>query len=261
MSSKTNVDGLEFDDEFDPLAEEEELFLDSEMIDDDNPNDIEEMPIIPNMPEGIVEKGVFLASNYDDPRDAMRALFEKNPGRRPVYLSIIDMCKNGKPASQIAHDVDEIQKDNYSVYSPMTLCRALERAGALTVDIPESAEEAQGEDGVEYLEIKEEIDPIWTSTPEGLDILAQEQEGRAIRELLEKDGVYLEIYKRVLEFCNEKPRTKKEIDNIVDHDPLVQKPRRYSNHFIELLERTDALVWKNETWTITEIGKQTLRTL
>jgi len=257
----TRVEGFEFDNEFDPLEEEQEAFLDPEMIDDDNPDDIEEMPVIPNMPEGVVRKGVFDANNYDDARDALRALFEKNPGRKPTFLSIIEMCENGKPASEISREVDELQEHNYSVYAPMTLCRALERAGALVVDIPESAEEAETNDGVEYLEITEEVDPIWTATQEGLDVLKEEREGKGVKELFEADGTYLAIYKRVLEFCDEEPRTKKEIDLIVDHDPLVQSPRRYSNHFIELLEAAHALEWKNNKWTITELGKKTLATM
>lgn len=260
MSRTDLLNGLELDEEFDPLQENDDLdLLEDDFADDDDA--IEEMPLIPNMPEGVVKSGAFDAANYDDPREAIRTLFEKNPGRRPVFLSIIEMAKEGIATTELSKRVDEIQADNQSVYAPTTLCRALERAGALTVDIPVTADEVQTDDGVEYLEIKDEVNPLWTATQAGVDVLDEEREGRAIKELFEVDGKYLSIYKRVLEFCAEEPRTKKEIDGIVDHDPMVQEPRRYSNHFIELLEKADALIWKDSKWTITELGKQTLATL
>lgn len=251
----------EFDliDEFDPLAKEEDS-LDSERESDDEFEGLVDVPLMPNMPEGVVRKGVYDASSYDDPAKALTLLFEKNPGRRPIYLGIIAMCEEGKPSSEVTQEVERLQADNQSVYSPMTLCRALEKAGALVVEVPDSAV-TQEDDEAEYLEITEQVDPVWISTEVGLEVLTKEREGYAVKELLDFDKKYTEIYERVLAFINEAPRTKSEINAIVDHDPLVQSPRRYSNHFIEHLERTDALIWKNNTWNITELGKKTLNEL
>lgn len=248
-------DGFDLD-EFDPLAEEEGAIVSTE-DDDDGFGGLVDVPLVPNMPDDLVRKGVYDASSYDDPSGALRILFEKNPGRRPIYLQIIEMCEDGKPSREITQEVDRLQADNQSVYAPMTLCRTLERAGALSVEIPDSAV-AQEAEGAEYLEITDHVDPVWTATEVGLEILAKEREGYAVKELLDFDKKYSEIYERVLAFINEAPRTKSEIDQIVDNDPLVQSPRRYSNHFIEHLERTDALIWKNNTWNITELGKKTL---
>lgn len=256
MTDDLLMNELDFMDEFDPLAEEE-TSIRADEIDDDDINDIVDIPLIPNMPEGVVRKGIFDASNYDDPRFALKELFEKNPGRRPIYLAIIEMCEGGKASSEITEAVDEIQSNNKSVYAPITLCRTLERAGALTVDEPGTSPD-EIEADAEFLEITSQVDPIWTATEAGLDVLHAEREGTALKELLEIDGKYLEIYERVLAFCDEAPRTKKEIDAIVDHDPLVQSPRRFSNHFIELLEKADALIWKDNTWNITDLGKKTL---
>lgn len=245
--------------EFDPLAEEE-LSVDQDVIDDDNINDIVEMPLIPNMPEGTLKQGIFDAQTYEDPRDAITTLFEKNPGRCPVFLEIIALCENGKASSEIVSVVDEIQSHNKSVYAPLTLCRALEQAGALVIEVPESALTEQDAEG-EYLVIQDRVDPIWTSTQAGLDILHHWRGGGPLQELLEADHRYLSIYKKVLAFCTEAPRTKKEIDHLVDHDPLVQNPRRFSNHFIELLEKADALIWKDNAWHTTDLGRKTLESL
>lgn len=260
MDKNSYISDFELDDEFDPLADEEEKLRPENEIDDEDMSDIVDIPLIPNMPEGVVRKGVYDKDSYDDPREALLSLFEKNPGRRPIYLQIIEMCEGGKASSEIVKAVDALQADNYSVYAPITLCRTLEKAGALSVDEPQTAI-VQEDDDAEYLEITEQVDPVWTSTELGLEVLRDEREGRAIKELLEHDRVYISIYERVLAFVDEAPRTKKEIDDIVDHDPLVQKPRRFSNHFIELLEKTDGLIWKNNTWNITELGKQTLEEL
>lgn len=240
-------------DEFDPLAEEEAT-IEVDTFDEDLA-ELVDVPVMPNMPEGVLKTGIFDASNYDDPREAISNLFEKNPGRRPIFLQIIEMCEAGKPSSEIVTEVDALQAHNQSVYAPITLCRALERAGALTVVEP--ADEPIDEDA-EFLEITEQADPIWTATEAGLDVLRHEREGGGVKNLLEIDAKYLTIYHRVLAFCKEAPRMKSEIDAIVDFDPLVQEPRRFSNHFIELLERHDALVWKDNMWNITELGKKTL---
>ena len=40
----------------------------------------------------------------------------------------------------MAEHVEAAQASNRSVYAPMTLCRMLERAGALTLEMPEAAE-------------------------------------------------------------------------------------------------------------------------
>ena len=100
----------------------------------------------------------------------------------------------------------------------------------------------------------------WTSTDDGLTVLAAHREGSALEELLASDteSVYLPVYERVLAFCAQEPRTKPQIDAIVDDDPLVQKPRRYSNHFIELLENREALSWHDGGWNATDLGRRYL---
>ncbi|MFR1640030.1 MAG: hypothetical protein ACLSVD_13250, partial [Eggerthellaceae bacterium] len=97
--------------------------------------------------------------------EALQALIVRNPNRRPVLLNIIGLCEGGCPSSVISERVDEWQRDNWSVYAPMTLCRMLERAGALTLEMPDVSEEHESaEEGVAYLEIRETVDPVWRAT-------------------------------------------------------------------------------------------------
>lgn len=260
MSKQTMEDVLDFEEEFDPLAVDD-LEIDQEDMDDDNPLDTVDYPTMRNMPESMHRAGVYTPETQGSVRQAIMELFDHNPGRRPVLMHIVKMCgKEGASASAVAASVDELQKDNRSVYAPMTLCRMLERAGALTLEMPETHEEVEDvEEGVEYLEIKGRIDPIWHATEEGLAVCEELSQGAVFRDIvLDRDSKYLEVYRAVMEALAEKPRSKGEVDELVDTFDIVKKPRRFGGHFIDILERADAIEWKNRAWTITDLGRELL---
>ena len=255
MATQADLDAVVEDaDEFDPLAEDFSVEPDAE------DEGIVDLPIVPEMPESVRENSVFDKSRFATPELAIEELLRRNPGRKPVFLKIVEACCGGKTTSEVAEVVASEQADNRSVYTPLSLCAILERAGALTSEVPETADEVHEADGVEYLEIKEAPDATWTSTDAGLTVLARHREGGALRELLssETEAPYVSVYERVLSMCAEKPRKKPELDAAVDDDPLVQKPRRYSNHFIELLESREALEWRDGGWCATELGRRYL---
>ena len=249
-------DAFSFDfddeDEFDPLA-------DDVVADDDE--EILDVPQVTEMPEEGRKPSVFAKERFATPHDAIEELFKRNPGRKPVFLSIIEFCTEPRTTTEVGELVASAQEHNRSVYSPMTLCSILERSGALTSEVPETADEVVEDNGVEYLEIKEAPDAVWTSTDAALEVLASHREGSALRTLLKvEEPQYRTIYERLLRFCAEEPRKKPAIDAIIDDDPLVQNPRRYSNHFIELLESREAMEWRNG-WALTEIGERYLQEL
>ena len=215
----------------------------------------------------LLEFGGRLWSLYD--KKAGRELLHRNPGRKPVFLQIIEFCCDEHTSEEVAQLVEQAQAENRSVYTPQSLCSILERAGALVsrTEGPQASEEQgalsadEGADGqVEAGDAAAHPTTYWTSTDEGLTVLAAHREGSALEELLASDteSVYLPVYERVLAFCAQEPRTKPQIDAIVDDDPLVQKPRRYSNHFIELLENREALSWHDGGWNATELGRRYL---
>lgn len=99
-----------------------------------------------------------------------------------MLLNIIGLCEGGCASSIISERVDEWQRDNWSVYAPMTLCRMLERAGALVLEMPEVTDEHESvEEGVSYLEIRETVDPVWRSTPEALALREEYLAGKSFR--------------------------------------------------------------------------------
>lgn len=253
-------DLLDFDEEFDPLAVDD-LSIDQEGMDDDNPLDTVDYPTMRNMPDEMRREGMYTPGRQGSAQDAIKSLIDHNPGRRPVLLAIMQMCAGeGMPASAVTEEVNKLQSDNLSVYAPMTLCRMLERAGGLVLEMPETHEvEEDVEEGVEYLEIKEHIDPIWHTTEDGQAVCEEFSHAPVFHDIvLDRDSKYLEVYRAVMLALDERPRTKQEIDNLVDAFEVVKKPRRFGGHFVDMLERADAIEWKDRAWQLTGMGRELL---
>lgn len=266
--AQENLDEFFLDEDegvFDPLADDFEPAQDGVDPDEDG---IVDLPVMAEMPEEVKVKSVFDKNRFASAQDAIEELLHRNPGRKPVFLQIIEFCCDEHTSEEVAQLVEQAQAENRSVYTPQSLCTILERAGALVSRTEEPEEQGEGD-----LAVEQDCDgeaeahmpaahptTYWTSTDEGLTVLAAHREGSALEELLASDteSVYLPVYERVLAFCAQEPRTKPQIDAIVDDDPLVQKPRRYSNHFIELLENREALSWHDGGWNATDLGRRYL---
>ena len=247
------------DDEFDPLAVDDGL-IDQEEMDDDNPLDTVDFPTMRNMPEGMRREGVYTLERMGGAEAAVRSLLDHNPARRPVLLAILGWCEDGCATSELTRRVDEAQEHNRSVYAPTTLCRMLEWAGALELEMPETSDAREdAAEGVEYLEIRERVDPVWRSTPEGLAVRESLTQGTAFRDIvLGRDVRYASVYRAVMEAVERAPRSKAYIDALVDAFPEVQSPRRFGGHFVDMLERTDALEWRDRAWRLTDLGRSLL---
>ncbi|MEF2651868.1 hypothetical protein [Slackia piriformis] len=260
MSSFSVDDAFDPFEEFDPLAADDEK-IDQQDMDDDNPLDTVDFPTVRNMPESMQSNGVYTPERQGGAQEALLALMDRNPARRPVMLAMLDYCAEGAHASALSEYVDGLQQNNRSVYAPMTLARMLERAGGLVLDMPETTEQHEDvEENVEYLEIKEHVDPVWTTTEAGKNVFAELSQGAAFRDLvLDRDSKYLDVYRAVMQALHEKPCGKNEIDELVDSFPIVAEPRRFGGHFIDILERVDAIAWKDGAWTLSGLGEKMLR--
>ncbi|MCC6108837.1 MAG: hypothetical protein LIV29_02195 [Denitrobacterium sp.] len=243
------------DDDFDPLAVDDSV-IDQEDMDDDNPYDTVDYPTMREMPEHMQRAAVFTPATQGSAEAAIRKMFDYNPQRRPVLTAIVELCRDGAPTSAVVAKVDELQKDNYSVYAPVTLCRMLERAGALTLEEPALAQVHEDvAEGVEYLTIDEAPDPVWTATAAGLAVCADYADGATFKRLvLGADAAYSAVYAAVLDLLATGPKTKDDIADVVDSFPIVKNPRRFGGHFIDVLERADAIAWHDHAWCITDLG-------
>ena len=123
-AGEDTLDLLAFDDEFDPLAVDDSI-IDQEWMDDENPYDTIDYPTMRNMPETVHHDPVYSPERQGSARAALQALIVRNPNRRPVLLNIIGLAEGGCASSVISEHVEEWQRDNWSVYAPMTLCRML----------------------------------------------------------------------------------------------------------------------------------------
>ena len=72
------------------------------------------------------------------------------------------------------------------------------------------------------------------------------------------DSRYVKVYRAVMRAVDERPCTKPEIEDLVDTFDEVKSPRRFGGHFIDMLERTDALEWSEHAWRLTDLGRAML---
>lgn len=262
-AGEDTLDLLAFDDEFDPLAVDDSI-IDQEWMDDENPYDTIDYPTMRNMPETVHHDPVYSPERQGSARAALQALIVRNPNRRPVLLNIIGLAEGGCASSVISEHVEEWQRDNWSVYAPMTLCRMLERAGALILEMPETADEQESaEEGVSYLEIRETVDPVWHATAEALQLRAEYMSGAQFRAIvLESDeSRYAEVYERVMDALAEAPRKLAAIEELTDTMDITKSPRRFGQHFVDILEATDCILWGAGAWNLTGLGRAMLAEL
>lgn len=262
-AGEDTLDLLAFDDEFDPLAVDDSV-IDQEWMDDENPYDTIDYPTMRNMPETVHHDPVYSPERQGSARAALQALIVRNPNRRPVLLNIIGLCEGGCASSIISERVEKWQRDNWSVYAPMTLCRMLERAGALTLEMPETAEEQENaEEGVSYLEIKETVDPIWHATADALELRAEYMSGAQFRAIVldSDESRYAEVYERVMDALAEAPRQLAAIEELTDTMDITKSPRRFGQHFVDILEATDCILWGEGAWNLTDLGRAMLAEL
>ena len=108
---------------------------------------------------------------------------------------------------------------------------------------------------LEFLEVADERPGLWVATPEGLEVVDEQDDTGEIRKLLAAEPQYLDIYHQILDFCCEEGgRSAKEIDRLVNDSPLLEEPRRYSGYFVGRLERKGALEWRGG-WCTTQVGR------
>lgn len=250
-------------------------------------DDGEEQPAAPATQDGVEEAAAGegqgdqaqaqTVPQGDSAREALRALLDDMNGQRAILLQILGLCRDQMPVSEVVAAVSELQAHNESVFAPVTLCELLERAGGLVrvdrdgAELPVAQGEGAGDDGdgtASYADsdsddevVFEEVEPAeeayWVTTPEGCDVLAEDDPAARLEELFEQDAYYLPVYREILELLADGPRTKREIDVIAKESPLTQEPRRLGGYFVDRLERVGAIEWV-DPWGITELGRTAL---
>ena len=161
-------------------------------------------------------------------------------------------------------EVDRLQADNFSVYSPASLANLLERAGALARVTADGEPYPEGDpepvlvevDGVSYYEAGEAPEVCWLATEDGAAYAEADKPLDRLTDLLSEDAKYATIYERILGLtAQESGASMPTINEAVDNDELLKSPRLYAPHFIDKLEKCDAVEWRDKSWRITEVGR------
>ena len=247
-------DELDRDDEFNPL--EDSL---SDYEDDD-----EVFDILATTAKPPTESAVEIQPKADIRTDAEKIadLFKAMAPRRKVLMGILAFCTEKQLVPAVEAEVDELQKNNFSVYTAANYCTLLEQAGAIRRISEDGTDYANvtvepvvvEEDGVEYLKPGTPPESFWVTTEEGCKYLEADKPAQRLRELFENEPIYHPIYKHILLLCSDEAgKTTRELGEAVDDDPILQDPRLYVQRFIDRLEKCDALIWE-KTWKTTDIG-------
>lgn len=102
----------------------------------------------------------------------------------------------------------------------------------------------------------EEAEPVvlWTTSEAGERIVEEMSPDNRIAELCRAKPRYAEAFGRVIAFCNEKPRTRVELEKYFEGDAILENPQIMPSFFADKLEHAGALVWNGKGWCPTEGG-------
>jgi hypothetical protein len=257
---------------YDPLAE------DAGFVEDDDEEEVAFVGLVerPSETDEVAEKEPVLT-----PEERVRHLLDSIPAQRKVMLSIIDFCRS--PRSPVAVDelTAELQRLSPSIYTAVLLRQHLQNAGALEYLEPDKPKDEVGageadmdgtqmvsgdeaafpaEEGGEippiaYLEVTRRPEGTWISTTVALSVYDSVNPLADLKRAIEEEPEYKEIFVRILRYCDAETRTKRQIDALVDNDPLlVGPPRIYGGHFVGLLDECGGLTWC-PNWGTSEVGR------
>lgn len=191
-------------------------------------------------------------------------LFSAMAPRRRTLLGMITFCAAPQTTDALDAEVDRLQTDNFSVYSPASLANLLERAGALARVTADGEPYPEGDpepvlvevDGVSYYEAGAAPEVCWLATEDGAAYAEADKPLDRLTNLLAEDAKYATIYERILGLtAQDAGASMPTINEAVDNDELLKSPRLYAPHFIDKLEKCDAVEWRDKSWRITEVGR------
>jgi hypothetical protein len=246
---------------------EENRFTDLEdynpLADDRDTGEDEEVRVIGVVDTPAPEKAE-AAQDTRTPRERITALIDAMAPQRKILLGLIDFCREPRSAAEVDGRLEELTRYQYCVYDGVELRRLLQEIEALHYQEPESEQNETagglsersdvevGADGQEYLVIHQREEGKWLSAAAAVELVEEQDPAADLSRLLEAEPRYRNIYQRVLAYCRT-PRTVKELEKLLNDDPLLQDPRRYGGYFIERLEKNSGIEWQGG-WVTTALG-------
>ena len=186
-------------------------------------------------------------------------LFAEMMRQKALLVAVIDFCREERTAAEIDEMLAPLQEFRRSVYTPSTIRRLLERAGALDYFSHDEAPEEQV-DGDGNLVVPEKPDPTWLSTADGLEYIeAQDPFGELVC-ALEPYLDHVEVFRAILELCNGEGVSIGAIESEARKFGVAAGDKLQAGFFVGKLEDFEALEWRG-AWITTELGLQYLEHL
>ena len=186
-------------------------------------------------------------------------LFAEMIRQKALLVAVIDFCRDERTAAQIDEMLAPLQEFRRSVYTPSTIRRLLERAGALDYfSHDEAPEEQVDENG--NLVVPEKPDPTWLSTADGLEYIEAQDPFSELVRAIEPYAEHIEVFRRILEACNEEGTSISAIERGVAELGILAGGKLQAGFFVGKLEDFEAIEWRG-SWITTELGLQYLEYL
>lgn len=160
------------------------------------------------------------------------------PDYRIVLYKILEYCNLARPSSDVERTILSFPEMKGAMHSPQLLLSWLEDAG-----------------GIEHL-AAEKSEGMWCTTPAGRNAVRLESYEKRMGGLLVQEPIYEDIYLQVLQACLS-PKSRMEIEILLNGNPVLKEPKVYPSFFIQSLELAGGLVW-DEKWKTTLAGKNFL---
>lgn len=179
------------------------------------------------------------ASDWQDLESAAAEVLQRvssEPALRVVLYKILAFCEAARPFAEIEREILSFPEMKAALQSPQTLLSWLAQAG-----------------GIEPVAAEEEV-PAWRTTPAGRTVVRSECPGNRLARLLAQNPVYRNVSLEILRSCVA-PKTRDEIEAMLQGNPVLENPKVYASFFIEALEQAGGLEW-DEKWRTTQAGKE-----
>jgi len=153
--------------------------------------------------------------------------------RAPLY-KLLAFCTTARTAAEVESELAALPQMRTALHPPHVLLAWLENSG-----------------GLERLAAGQEIQ--WHTTRAGKRALDKLAPAKQLLELFAAESKYRDLYIEVLRFCDT-PRTKGEIENLLQGNPVMEDPKVYPVFLIQGLEAAGGLEWDGK-WCATEAAK------
>lgn len=222
---------------------------------------MEDFTIASDAVENGLDSQETISSEPDSEKD-FEKLLEEVQGLKPVFVGIVDFCREPKSPSEVDARYEELTEFNQCVFSSVRVRAMLEEVGALRYDEPKAEEEcvpelAEGQNGEEALVVTERPEGVWVSTESGIDTIDSFDPQKELEELFGLEPDFLCEYRKVLVSLAEKPMTINELGDLVNDDEPMKSSHRFAPFLIKRLESCGAVEFRGK-WTILDEGRKIL---